>query len=446
MTENITTQLPEQQQEEDSLNLYAIIFKYLVYWPWFVTSVLVCLIGTFIYLRYQTPVYNISSSVLIKEQDNKSGSSSNPLAAIQELGMMSFTNNFDNEVEILKSKTLVKKVVSDLGLYINHSQSRSFGYNLPLYKNTPVQVYMTPEEADKLPSGVRLEMDYDGAQGLKVLIEYTTLEEEDKEIETAFIELPAALPTEIGVFTFTPDTTVTVDGSVSLVASVITPQACAANYCENMTISPTSKTTTIANIDVKNTLKQRGVDFINHLVEVYNQDANDEKNEVAQKTAEFIEERIKIINDELGSTENELATFKQRSGLTDLTSDAQIALQENSRYEQQLTQNATQINLVQELHQQSGECQRSDSGQCRFGRPELEQHHQPVQHVDCRTQAPAPHLFGKQPGRHQHEFGYRSHACQRTDYRYQCIARTSHHSEKPRTRSHQVRRPYQQCS
>ena len=70
MTENITTQLPEQQQEEDSLNLYAIIFKYLVYWPWFVTSVLVCLIGTFIYLRYQTPVYNISSSVLIKEQDN----------------------------------------------------------------------------------------------------------------------------------------------------------------------------------------------------------------------------------------------------------------------------------------------------------------------------------------------------------------------------------------
>ena len=132
MTENITTQLPEQQQEEDSLNLYAIIFKYLVYWPWFVTSVLVCLIGTFIYLRYQTPVYNISSSVLIKEQDKKGGGSNNPLAAIQELGMMSFTNNFDNEVEILKSKTLVKKVVSDLGLYINHSQSRSFGYNLPL--------------------------------------------------------------------------------------------------------------------------------------------------------------------------------------------------------------------------------------------------------------------------------------------------------------------------
>ncbi len=51
----------------------------------------------------------------------------------------------------------------------------------------------------------------------------------------------------------------------------------------------------------------------------------------AQKTAEFIEERIGIINDELGTTESELAAFKQRSGLTNLTSDAQMALQESSR-------------------------------------------------------------------------------------------------------------------
>ena len=91
------------------------------------------------------------------------------------------------------------------------------------------------------------------------------------------------------------------------------------------------------------------MDFINRLVSFYNQDANDEKNEVAQKTAEFIEERIGIINGELGTTESELAAFKQRSGLTNLTSDAQMALQESSRYEQQRTENATQINLVQYL-------------------------------------------------------------------------------------------------
>ena len=139
MTEQKQTQLLDQELEENNFNLYAIFFKYLVYWPWFLVSVLVCLIGTFIYLRYQAPVYNIKSAVLIKEQDSKH-SGNNPLAAIQDLGMMSITNNFDNEIEILQSKTLVKKVVSDLGLYISHSQSRTFGYNLPLYGNSPVRV------------------------------------------------------------------------------------------------------------------------------------------------------------------------------------------------------------------------------------------------------------------------------------------------------------------
>ena len=66
----INVQNPE---EEEGINLYEIFFKYLIYWPWFVASVLVCLIGSYVYLRYQTPVYNISSSVLIKEQDKRGG-------------------------------------------------------------------------------------------------------------------------------------------------------------------------------------------------------------------------------------------------------------------------------------------------------------------------------------------------------------------------------------
>ena len=85
------------------------------------------------------------------------------------------------------------------------------------------------------------------------------------------------------------------------------------------------------------------------MVDFYNLDANDEKNEVAQKSAEFIDERIGIINRELGTAETELADFKQRSGLTDLTSDARLALEESSKYEQQLTENATQLRLVESL-------------------------------------------------------------------------------------------------
>ena len=318
---------PMLQQEEEPLNLYAIFFKYLVYWPWFVVSVLICVVGTYTYLRYQAPVYNISSAVLIKDQDNKN-KGAGAFAAMQDMGMMSMTSKFDNEVQILKSQTLVKKVIIDLGLYINESEKRALGYNLPLYKNEPVKVFMTAEEADKLEGTVKMDMDYTVKGSLDVEVEYKLLGDE-KKLTHHFDQLPAALPTEVGVLTFTPDTAVAVTEDVQLVATIANPTSTAAGYCANMTVAPVSKTTTIAKIDVKNTVKQRGVDFIYRLVEAYNQDANDEKNEVAEKTAAFIDERIEIINRELGNTEDELAIFKQRSRLTNLTSDAQMALQES---------------------------------------------------------------------------------------------------------------------
>ena len=285
--------------------------------------------------------------MLIKEQDSQKNKANNALSTIQDLGMMSMTNNFDNEVQILKSQTLVKKVVSDLGLYIDHRLDRKFGYDTPLYKNEPVQVYMNPEEADLLEGIVEIDLEYQPEQSLEATITYIQ-DGAQKELKQTFKEFPAALPTDIGVLTFTPDS---IFGSeeASMKVIISTPDQCASQYCANMSVEPISKTTTIAQINVRNTIKQRGIDFIYRLVEIYNQDANDEKNEVAQKTAEFIEDRITIIDKELGNTEETLANFKQRSRLTDLANDAKMALEETSKYEQQLTENATQINLMQYL-------------------------------------------------------------------------------------------------
>ncbi len=339
------------QNAEESVDLYALFFKYMAYWPWFVASVLICCIGCYIYLRYQAPVYNITSSVLIKEEDKRGGSSNSPMSTIQDLGMFSMTSNFDNEVEILRSRTLIKKVVCDLGLYISIAEERMFGYNKPLYKSSPITVYMSPEEAEKLEGEAKLQMKYTRDGKLLVEVEYI-IEEEKEVLEKTFDKFPAVFPTPVGVFSFVKNDSILIsDGDIDLIAFVNSPTSTARSYIEDLNIEPASKTTTIAKLSLQSTVKERGVDFINCLVAFYNQDANDEKNEVAQKTAEFIEERIGIINQELGSTESELADFKQRSGLTDLTSDAQMALQENSKYEQQRTENSTQISLVKFLRE-----------------------------------------------------------------------------------------------
>lgn len=80
----------------------------------------------------------------------------------------------------------------------------------------------------------------------------------------------------------------------------------ARGYCEDLAIEPTSKTTSVVTVSLKNSSLRRGQDFINQLLEMYNRNTNNDKNEIAQKTAEFIDERIGIISKELGSTEADL--------------------------------------------------------------------------------------------------------------------------------------------
>lgn len=347
---------PNQMQEtqEKSFNVYEIVFKYLVYWPWFVVSVIICVACAYIYMRYSTPVYSVSSKVLIKETDPRSRmTGGSAIAALQDVSGFSMTSSFDNEVEILKSVTLANKVVTDMGLYISTSLDRTFGYSLPLYKNSPLDVYMNPLEAEKLKGAVVLNMKYQSQAGLTVKGEYSVMGVEHQLDEQSFTTLPAVLTTPVGVVTinanpeFLPDSTNVEE--IRLRSVIVSPLAAAKGYSASLSVSPISKTTTIANLTLQTGNTSLGMDYINNLVRQYNNDANDEKNQVASKTAEFIDDRLSIINKELGSTENEMAEFKIKAGLTDIKADAALALEENSKYEQQRIQNATQISLVQFL-------------------------------------------------------------------------------------------------
>ena len=346
-----------QESKEENIDVKELLFKYLIHWPWFVGTVVVCLIAAWVYLYMSTPVYNISATVLIK--DDKKGGSAGMLSGLESLGldgMISPSQNIDNEIEVLRSKTIVKEVVENLGLYISYTDEDEFP-SKNMYKTSPVQVSLTPQEADLLEEPMIVEMTLQPQGSIDVNVEIG-----DDEYQKHFEKLPAVFPTHKGTLAFfqTPDSIlpskkaseeiVGVERTVrNITATINKPLAVAKGYCGNMTIEPTSKTTSVAVISLKNSNVQRGKDFINKLLEMYNINTNNDKNEVAQKTAEFINERISIISKELGSTEKDLESFKRGAGITDLTSDAQIALTGSAEYEKKRVENQTQINLLQDL-------------------------------------------------------------------------------------------------
>lgn len=138
-----------EDEASSGFDYKTFLIKLLMYWPWIAGCVIVALAGAFFYLKTQTPLYTVSSSVLIKNESSKSG---NAGANLADLGFVtSSTQNFDNELEILRSRTLLKKVVTDLDLYISYTLPGTFRPT-ELYKQSPVKVWVTPEEAERLSS------------------------------------------------------------------------------------------------------------------------------------------------------------------------------------------------------------------------------------------------------------------------------------------------------
>ena len=146
------------EADDKEIDIKELLFKYLIHWPWFVGTVVACLIAAYVYLYVATPVYNISATVLIK--DDKKGGSSNNVGGLDELGLnglITSSQSIDNEIEVLRSKTLVKEVVSYLNLYVTY-QDEDLIPSKELYKTSPVQVNMTPQEAEKLKKNIVVEM------------------------------------------------------------------------------------------------------------------------------------------------------------------------------------------------------------------------------------------------------------------------------------------------
>lgn len=339
------------EQSEEQVNIQELLFRYLIHWPWFVVSIIICIACAWGYLRLTTPIYNITATVLIK--DEKKGGGANMSSELEKMGLDGFvssSNNVDNEIEVLRSKSLAREVVNNLGLFVTYMDEDEFP-SKELYHTSPVLVSLTHQEADKLPGRMEINMILQptGALGVQITVG-------EKEYRKQFDKLPAVFPTDEGTVAFFANNDTlsavrpeNITKERHITAFINRPFSVLKEYVNSLSIAPTSKTTSVVVISLENTNTRRGRDYINKLLEMYNINANNDKNEVAQKTAEFIDERIGIISKELGSTEQDLENFKRSAGITDLSSEAQIALTGNAEYEKKRVENQTQINLVMDL-------------------------------------------------------------------------------------------------
>ncbi|TAK38569.1 MAG: hypothetical protein EPO28_11100, partial [Saprospiraceae bacterium] len=109
---------PFQQFEEKPFDLRGFIFKYIVrYWYLYILFLILAFTGAWLYLRYTIPKYETKAILMIKDENQNTGGGVSQESIIKDLGLLSGNKNIENEIQILKSRTMMEDVVRNLGIY-----------------------------------------------------------------------------------------------------------------------------------------------------------------------------------------------------------------------------------------------------------------------------------------------------------------------------------------
>ena len=332
------------------LNFQTIFAALVLNWHWFLLSLIIFFCGALIYLRYAEPVYKISARMLIKDEQ-KSKSANQMLAGVEDLGFLTNSTGVDNEVEVLQSRILLRDVVKDLKLYAEYRREGRV-HDVITYNRQPLNIDLDPQHLDSLDINLLEKTEWLTVRMYREGTDYMlsgTVMVDGKEGPTFLRRaksLPATFRCALGTITVTANAGREWEKGTAYRVTIRPPMQVATKILANLTIEPTSKLTSIAELTLEDKNYRRGMDILRQLTVCYNRQANADKNEVAMRTEEFINDRMAMIDKELGKTETDIQKFKQANAMTTVGVDASQSVQMSNEFSARLSDANSQVEML----------------------------------------------------------------------------------------------------
>lgn len=338
----------EIDNEIEEVNLREQLDKYIIHWKWFLLSVVICLIAAFLYLRYSTPIYEATTAILVK--DEKKGGMLSELSAFSDLGIgVGSVNNVDNEIEILRSRTIVESTVKKLNLNINLVVEGSV-VDRDIYHDSPIRVNFISKTL--LFNDANLILRYNAVTDNT--FELTNeIDNENIILGTKKVfNYGEKIPTSLGILTINKTNNIVDNTRVnykSVKISINPVESVVESYKSRIDVEPISKTSSVVNISITDPVQRRAEVFLDNMIQIYNQDAAQDKNFISENTSQFIAGRLALIAKELDGVEQDVESFKKTNRLTDIESEAKLFIQGSSEYDKKGVETEIQLNVVSSL-------------------------------------------------------------------------------------------------
>jgi tyrosine-protein kinase Etk/Wzc len=345
----MNTNFMSEENQEEEIHLRDILDKYLIHWQWFVFAVLVCLISAKVYLRYTTPQYQASTTILVK--DDKKGGMLSELSAFSDMGLGGgMKSNLDNEVEVLKSRTLVESTIKKLELNISIFEKGKVN-STEIYKDAPIEVHFINIKPNFYKDEMKCEfvrlspttfglLSANEADGGRILLSAK------KEFRYGEI-IPTRNGDLIIVKSIKPSSN-NLEGK-SIFIDVNPLENVVASFQSRLEVTPISKTSSVVEISLKDPVVVKAENFLDTLIQIYNDDAAADKNFISENTSKFISSRLILITQELDGVEQDVESFKKSNSLTDIESEAKLFIEGSSEYNKKSVENEIQLNVVSSM-------------------------------------------------------------------------------------------------
>ncbi|GAB4285378.1 MAG: tyrosine-protein kinase domain-containing protein [Marinilabiliales bacterium] len=303
-----------RENQDETIDIKKFIFKVLSNWYWFVLTIFVSLVVAYYVNKYTTPIYRISASILI--QDQQTSSLSGVESILNDLGLYNRARRkkVENEIGILKSYSLANKTLQNLNFDISYYSIGRIK-TLERYKDRPFTVHLDTSLTNEINTPVYVTLlsdkeyllEIDGTSEVKKRMKYGEKFSSDR-------------------FNFYITFDDVYDDNNDLHHAnyyfIINDINVLTNLYKNkLNVETLDDKSSMLILSLQGNVPAKEVDYLNKLCDVYIQSGLDEKNQIAINTINFIDEQLKEITDSLTNVENRLMNFRQYNQLVDINKE-----------------------------------------------------------------------------------------------------------------------------
>ncbi|WP_018479685.1 GumC family protein [Pontibacter roseus] len=329
------SELDFQEENNDSLDIKGLVMRYLSYWYLFVLGVALALTAAHLYLRYSTPVYSIKATILIKDESGADLANSGVFA---DMALLNANKSFSNEVLVIKSKGLMERVLSELGMQVSYFGEGRIKSPELYGGRSPIKAVIAELDSAGLGRSFVVEVEDNNT--------FSIWEGENKVSTHKFGK---QIHKKYGIFTIVADSDITNDTGRRVLVRFNDLSRMATSYSNKLGVKSVNEYATVMELNLTDPVPAKGKDILNKLIDVYNRETISEKNLAVTKTIQFIDDRLVYLTRELTDVEKDVERYLQDNKLIDPSASGGIYQNTAHEYNQQITENEIKLEILKTI-------------------------------------------------------------------------------------------------